>query len=43
MAKRHQRRVRRRVEAIIGDRYAASNRELSELIGIDLSRYGYQG
>jgi hypothetical protein len=40
---RHQRRVRRRVEAIIGDRYAASNRELSELIGIDLSRYGYRG
>ncbi len=34
-------RVKRQVEAIIGDRYASANRALSDLIGIDLSKYGY--
>lgn len=39
--RKHQRRVKRQVEAIIGDRYAVANREVSDIIGIDLSRYGY--
>jgi hypothetical protein len=34
-------RVKRQVEAIIGDRYASANRALSDLIGIELSNYGY--
>lgn len=29
------------IEAMVGDRYRASNRRLSEAIDIDLSRYGY--
>ncbi len=39
--RKHALRVKRQVEAIIGDRYASANRALSDLIGIDLSKYGY--
>jgi hypothetical protein len=33
--------LRQQIGAIVGDRYRAGNRQLSELIGIDLSAYGY--
>lgn len=33
--------LRKRVEAFVGDRYDQSNKELSRLIGIDLSQWGY--
>ncbi|MGB7930997.1 MAG: hypothetical protein WCH04_02010 [Gammaproteobacteria bacterium] len=33
--------LRQQIGAIVGDRYRAGNRRLSELIGIDLSAYGY--
>jgi len=39
--RKHVRRVKRQIDEIIGDRYAAGNRRLSERIGIDLSVYGY--
>ena len=34
-------RIRARIELEVGDRYASSNRESAERIGIDLSQYGY--
>ena len=34
-------RFKARVAELVGDRYGASNRELSSLIGTDLSRFGY--
>lgn len=39
--KRANERLRARVRAAIGDRYRASNRRVSERIGIDLEDYGY--
>ncbi len=36
-----ERRLRARVERDVGDRYRESNRATSELIGVDLARYGY--
>lgn len=35
------RRMRRVIDAAVADRYAESNRATADLIGIDLSRYGY--
>lgn len=37
----HTRKLKRQIDSIIGDRYLGSNRELSQLIGLDLSDYGY--
>jgi hypothetical protein len=37
----HMRKLKRQIEVIVGDRYIGSNRELSDLIGLDLSQYGY--
>ena len=34
-------RLRRVVEAIVGDRYVESNRETGELTGLDLASYGW--
>ena len=34
-------RLRRVVEAIVGDRYAESNRATAELTGLDLASYGW--
>ena len=34
-------RQRRRIAEEVGDKYRASNRRTSELIGIDLAQYGY--
>ncbi len=36
------RRVKRRIQAAIGDRYAESNRHLAETFGLDLERFGYR-
>ena len=41
MVARAERRLQARISALAGDRYAASNRRLSELIDLDLVRYGY--
>lgn len=38
---KHVRSAKRQIEEIIGDRYASANRVLSNLIGTDLSEYGY--
>ena len=35
------RRLKKQVAAFVGERYEESNRKLSSLIGLDLSRYGY--
>ena len=37
----HVDKLRRQIGAIVGDRYKSGNRRLSELIGTDLSAYGY--
>jgi hypothetical protein len=42
-ADRYADKLRGRVDAIVKDRYERSNRELSNMIGIDLSAFGYHG
>jgi hypothetical protein len=37
----HVKKLHQQIDAIVGDRYKTGNRRLSELIGIDLSAYGY--
>jgi hypothetical protein len=39
--KKRVRKVKRQIDEIIGDRYTAGNRRLSERIGIDLQDYDY--
>jgi hypothetical protein len=41
MSERIERRFRERVQGLVGDRYADSNRVSSEMAGIDLGAYGY--
>ncbi len=41
IARRFEGRIRDSIEDEVGDRYASSNQESSERIGIDLSEYGY--
>ena len=41
--KKRVRKVKRQIDEIIGDRYAAGNQRLAERIGVDLSVYGYYG
>jgi hypothetical protein len=41
LTERAEQRLRRRVRQIIGDRFAASNRETSHITGLDLAAFGY--
>lgn len=42
LGRRAERRLRERIEDRVGTYYDASNRRTSELIGVDLERYGYR-